>query len=573
MTIMLLCFLGQFTLQYHAFTRSPESQAIFIGLTRGEYQITDFSHDPVVLWFWRSNASSPQADTLFRRISLKNNFYTSGVLRREAIETGDYQQMVQKLHYAAQLDSVALENFSSLLALGFKHRDLSLIKAALALPILGDLRTQITLMSNGFILLAGVIFLTGLIYILVKTAYYLPALSHRIGPRKPVPMFDLGKSLILLIPVLVLRNIYFIYMCYGFLLLLVFSKREKNWLRLNIIGLIVMLVFSLPVNHFISFLVENNKHYQLYSMINYDSSGDFSPDAKNNELVAYGFKNQGRLEQALSLYKELYDRGKRSVNIINNLANIYYLLGESARAETLYNHAMMISERGEPYFNMGLLKLADIEYSESSRFMEEARKRRFSSLAKDPVDIKPTNAELYKSIFSEKLKLNGFLKITHAIPLLLLFILSFVPVGFSPPFFCSSCGRPVCNSCVKEIDDDVLCENCFTKFKSTKKIEIEEDLRRSVGRARKRTAFAILYGINILIPGAGLIYIHKHLAGIVLVMITLLGYVPLLLPSIFISPGGWIALPLTPIFIVIAIICLLISYISSFYMIKNYHAD
>ncbi|GAI08859.1 unnamed protein product, partial [marine sediment metagenome] len=125
---------------------------------------------------------------------------------------------------------------------------------------------------------------------------------------------------------------------------------------------------------------------------------------------------QGKLEEALSLYEDLYYHGNRDIAVVNNLANIYFLYDETIRAESLYHFAIILNDRGESYFNLGLLKLKNIEYSDYSKYMEEARKRNFSSLRNEPIDIKPTNDDFYKMIFSEKLELNGVVKSTFILP-------------------------------------------------------------------------------------------------------------------------------------------------------------
>ena len=76
----------------------------------------------------------------------------------------------------------------------------------------------------------------------------------------------------------------------------------------------------------------------------------------------------------------------------------------------------------------------------------------------------------------------------------------------------------------------------------------------------------------VIVPGAGLIYIGKHFAGLVLVGIVMVGYIPVFFPGIFVQPTGWIALPSDALLRFIAIIIAIIAYIVSFTAIKEYHA-
>ena len=205
--------------------------------------------------------------------------------------------------------------------------------------------------------------------------------------------------------------------------------------------------------------------------------------------------------------------------------------------------------------------------------MEEARKRGFSSTGKEPVDIKPENSDFYGMVFAQELQPNGIIRIILVLPIIVILILTFLPVKLSPPFSCTSCGRPICKDCLRQVDGETICEDCFTKFKLTKKKELEEDLKKAVGRTRKKIRKVILYAVNIIVPGAGLIYIKKHLAGIIIVSLVMTSYIPLLFPGIFVKPAGWVVLPLSSIFLFIAAPTAILSYIISFLLIREHHAD
>ncbi|MBN2620803.1 hypothetical protein JXB22_06900 [candidate division WOR-3 bacterium] len=576
MLLTVLILFSQFSLRYENFVNTPRSDSIFVSLTRGTTKITNYRENPVVLWFWRVNTQSQEADSLLALLDMGRNFYLSSVLRWEALDAEDNAETVRRLNLAIHFDSSGIENFVSLLALGVKKRDVNLVRTALSLPVLTDFKSQLFFITNIAILIIAALFLSTVVYVLVKTIHYLPVISHRIGPRQPIQWIDTVKTLILLIPLLVLRNLYIAFICYSILLIFVMDHREKNWLRLSLIALLILYILSLPLNNCISFLTHSNSNHQLYEIVHYDTALDLTPnpdDPYQQQFVAYGRKKQGRLEEALSLYENLYYAGNRDVAVINNLANIYYAYEENSLAESLYLKATMISDQGEPFFNMGLLKLRNIEYSESSHYMEEARQHGFSSLRKEPVDIAPSNREFYKLLFSEKVNFDGIIDFIFIIPVLIILILTFIPIRFSEPFFCTTCGRPVCKRCVKEIGDEILCSNCFTKFKSTKQAEIEEDLRISVNRSRKRTRRIIMFVVNLVLPGAGLIYSNRHFAGMFFIVPMMLIYVPLIMPSLFVQPAGYIALPLKPVFVTAGIIVGAICYLLSFALLRETNAD
>ena len=574
MFIFSLCLISQFSIQYENFINSPRSDSVFIGLTRGDYKITDFANDAVVLWFWRTSSADPQADSLLKKISLRNNFYLSSVLRWEAKEANNYEEALNKLNLATHFDSTAIENMLSYITMAIRNRKFNHLKTVLTLPVFSTFRNQVFIITNLLLLFFISFLMCGSIYILVKAIYYLPVLSHRIDLQKHSKTRGILPFILLLIPVLMLRNLYAITICYGFLLIFIMDTAEKNWLRSIIIILLIFTILPLPLNSFVAFLKQHNRSYQLYEMVNYDTNNSVKvEDVKEKEILAYGLKQQGKLAAAFDMYDELYVQGNRNAEVINNLANINFLNNRIALAETLYKKAMLSENRGEPYFNMGLLKLRNIEYLESSRYMEEAKKRNFSSPLSEPVDIKPTNDDLYEVTISTRSKAPGLINRIYFLPLLIIFFLSFLPLRFSPPFYCVTCGQPICDSCLKKINAEVLCEECFTKFKSTRTGESEETLRMTANQGRRRLNKIVTYLINIIVPGSGVIFQGRNFVGLLIVFLAMISYTPLLFSRIFVVPADWIALSLRPIFIIFAIIIALLCYVNSFALIRRGHAD
>jgi hypothetical protein len=131
----------------------------------------------------------------------------------------------------------------------------------------------------------------------------------------------------------------------------------------------------------------------------------------------------------------------------------------------------------------------------------------------------------------------------------------------------------LCKKCIEEVNDDTYCRECFTKLKSTKSAEIEEDLKTSLGRKKRFLGRLFTYVLNLILPGAGLIYRNRNFAGLVISFIAICVYLPLLFRGIFIKPAGWIALPLGPLFATTALVALILCYIVSFIMIRSGNAD
>lgn len=555
------------------FLNSPTSESIFVSLIRGDTNIVDFKKDPIVLWFWRSKTNKTEVDSFLKEIPIERNFYLSGVLRWEAKEAKKNEEKYGKLNLATHFDSISIENHFSLISLAITTRNLNYLKSIFSFRIFSDFRNQIFFLTNFFLLILFALLFAGFIYVLVKFIRYLPVLSHRLEPTGHSHLKGIITSACFLAPILILRDLFLAFLIYSILLSLVFNLRERNWLRLNFI-IIILLSVIFPFNDFVQFLKGSSKSYYLYQMATQDNDIKIKPETSmEKEILAYALKRQGKLDEALTIYEELYyNHNNRSLAVTNNLANLYYLYNEDERAEELYLKALS-ADRGEVFFNLGLLKLKNIEYLNATQYMEEARKRGFSSLTKQPVDIIPENKNFYNLILTKKLTLGGPIKPMYLLLLVFILFLTFLPFRFSSPYQCPVCGKPVCKDCLEQLEEEFFCEECFSKLKSTRSDEIEEELRTSLARNKNFLNRFLSLFLNILIPGAGLIYKNRNFVGLLIVFFATLAYLPLLFKNFFIKPTGWVALPLSPIFLFTGGLMLFFCYLFSFLLLRRQNAD
>lgn len=574
MLAVALIIVCQFDVRYHDFLQSGRSEALFVGLTQGRYEISQFADNPIVLWFWRSSTGDPEADSLLKRAAMRRNFQLSAVLRWEAKTAGGYEQAMDKLHLAGHLDSLAVENFLSFLVLAVRSRRTEPVVAALALPVFTDFRTQMFLITNLIIVLFLAAFMCGFIYVAAKTIYYLPMLSHRVDLQPHNRFKGLVGLALLILPVLVFRNLFFIFISYAVLLIFVLTACERNWLRFICLALIALFVVSLPLHNLIEFLQKRSRSYLLYETINYDSAVEFEAINDPERIFeAYAYKQRGELEIAMSRYEAMYYTGHREIGVVNNLANIYLLYGKDARAETLYGYAMRVGTHGEPFFNMGLLKLKNLEYSESSRYMAEARRRGYSSAMSEPQDIAPSTSDCYRFFLSERVGIFHSVNPAFLFSIVALLALTFLRLRFPPPYYCEACGRAICHKCQDESTGEAICQECFVLLKSTENVEMETRLKHSVVKRHYRMRLFIAYMINIIVPGSGLIYIGKNFAGIAFAFIVMLAYAPLLFTALLVRPAGWVSLPPAPVLLVIAVAVGFVAYVCTFFALRNYHGD
>lgn len=571
--MLVLLLATTFAQDYRQFLASPRSESVFVGLTRGSMKIENFHHDPVVLWYWRTVADDAQADSLIKRYAFGRNFHLSGVLRWEARDATAPEAALDKLRLGVHLDSVSVENALSLAAAAVRLRRPSVLAEILMLDIGGDFRNQVFFFVNGAILLLGTMLLAAVVFVMAKTARYLPVLSHRMDPFGHTRIRGLLPLIVLLMPALMFRHLYVLLVVYGLLVLLVLSGRERGWLRTTIGLLIVGAIAAFPVRSGIAFLDGSSRTHALYQMIYHDDDPLLQPRSpEEKEVVAYALKQRGRLETALSLYEDLYRNGYRSVGIVNNLANLYAESGENERAATMYL-TLADRGRGEPYFNLGLLRLKMIEYTAAADAMEQARRLGFSSLATDPVDILPKNQEFWGLTMEDATVTRGYVNLLLVIPLLLMFVFSFLPVRLAPPYFCDLCGEPVCAKCQHEAMEEVMCDSCHSKMESTNSEDIEQDLRQVRSRGKRIRTGALSVILNLLVPGAGLIYSGRDFLGLAAAALTSGAFFLLFFRGHFVVPTGWVTTSLTPLVYAISGVLIVVAYIVSFSFLRSGNGD
>ena len=65
----------------------------------------------------------------------------------------------------------------------------------------------------------------------------------------------------------------------------------------------------------------------------------------------------------------------------------------------------------------------------------------------------------------------------------------------------------------------------------------------------------------------------RNFVGLIVVFIVMLGYIPILFSRFFIKPAGWVSLSMTPIFMMIALVAALMTYLYSFLAMRSSHGD
>lgn len=413
-----------------------------------------------------------------------------------------------------------------------------------------------------FILLA--LILSASIFIVLMLIKYLKLLLHDFGDLFPsfVPRFAsfiLGLTLIFF-PLIFHLGIGITLLIWLFVVAGYLTWRE----RIIVYGLGIFLI-TLPfiLNFFGSFILsvsENgiiemeyvrNGYWDNNIITKLELLNQKNPANKNIKYsLANAYKKSGRLNEALEIYNSLLETDLKPY-AINNIANIEFALGKIDIAIDKYREAISINDSlSEAHYNLGqLLILKDPFGSEGLDEINRAKElspelisyytKIFDgkNINRRAIDISLSRWNLLKEFFKFSLdKVNlftsvipvffnlkgewtasilGFILITSV---LIIFVLQNKYVIFSS--FCIKCNGIVCKRCTTKTENLTYCDEC-NKIYIQKSVADSKEIYRHERKMnlKKNIRNQIHRIVNILFPGAGLIYNDFTFSGIIILTI------------------------------------------------------
>ncbi len=423
-----------------------------------------------------------------------------------------------------------------------------------------------------FILLA--LALSICIFILLMVIKYLKPLLHDFGDLFPsfVPRFAsfLFGITLLLIPVVFhfgagITGLIWLLAVAGYLI-----KKERVVVYVLCILLITLpfilnflgsFVLSVSENGIIEMELVRNGYWDNNIIKALESLNQKNPANKNIKFsLANVYKKSGRLNEALEIYNSLLETDLKPY-VMNNIANIELALGEIDSAINKYRDTISLNNTlAETHYNLGqILILQDPFGSEGTDEISRAKElspelisyytkifdgRNINRRAID-ISLKRWNllAEFFK--FSSD-KVNLF---TSAIPVFsnlksewtasifgFILMASFLIIVllqnkfriFSS--FCIKCNGIVCSRCTQGGENFNYCNECnkiyFQKSITDPKEIYRHERKRKLRKDIRNQIFRL---VNIVFPGAGLIYNGFTFSGIIILSIILSLFIKILL--------------------------------------------
>jgi tetratricopeptide (TPR) repeat protein len=280
----------------------------------------------------------------------------------------------------------------------------------------------------------------------------------------------------------------------------------------------------------------------------------YPDDADLSDLLGLAYKKAGEYDQAAELYRKLLLADKSSAVALNNMANIEFARGEYQAAIARYKQGV---EAGGPpdtlgtfHYNLNIAYLQRFEPEPAREARSEAERlasglvRTYDSLwsreeGNAVVDLGPTRRQIwakfdgspigvgYKNVMasppppfdlstlgSELVnRFAGFLVVL----VVAVFALSRWRGSRAFTMRCLKCGTPFCKKCHLGVAIAGLCTQCHHLFvvrdgvsgpaRNQKLLEVQrEDARRE----------RLFRALSLISPGAGHVYAHKMLAGLVI---------------------------------------------------------
>jgi tetratricopeptide (TPR) repeat protein len=272
------------------------------------------------------------------------------------------------------------------------------------------------------------------------------------------------------------------------------------------------------------------------------------PTNKNIKYsLANAYKKSGRLDEALEIYNTLLETDLKPC-VLNNIANIELALGKIDSAVNRYREAISIRETlPEAHYNLGqILILKDPFGSEGLDEVERAKElspelvsyytRIYDgkNINRRAIDVSLSKWDLLKEFFKfSPDKINVF---TSVIPvffnlksewtasiigfilifsILIIFIIQNKFMIFSS--FCIKCNGVVCPRCTRNAQNLSYCNECNKFYIQKSAIDSRELYRLEKSRYFWKSVRTQIFRIvNIVFPGAGLIYNGWTFTGIII---------------------------------------------------------
>jgi tetratricopeptide (TPR) repeat protein len=274
-------------------------------------------------------------------------------------------------------------------------------------------------------------------------------------------------------------------------------------------------------------------------------------DPKNSfDRFVYGTaaRRAGKLGVARAELETAVRLSSNDAASLNNLANVYFNLGNLASAENFYRRAIAAdSSLAQPHYNLAQVFTKRLMFGEANRELKMANvadpelTNEFSlnsreQLNRSVIDVDPAASRFWENLLQERaaatpfllppaaLRILGIGTERRSVVVLFFFVLSMLGgvLAFRNlyTYRCSNCGKIVCRRCLSRVHRKLFCLKCGAAASALKSEEFTRLLLNNQLRleARKTRPISLFFGT--VIPGFRLIQKGDAIRGFLFLLLT-----------------------------------------------------
>jgi len=387
--------------------------------------------------------------------------------------------------------------------------------------------------------LTGVITIGGLLAFLLVIAI---VVIVRLGVDMPLMHHEVkedSRLFVLFLLVFFISTLGPLYFLAGVLMILAFYFKKSDAMVAYIFwGALALLPLLLkPVDVFLS--AEMSPSLKAIVEVNEGKDNTYAinvlKDAREREelfSLALALKREGRVEEAINIYRRILDTTPRDARTLNNLGNCYAVLHDNEQAIAMYSRAVEMEPLASTYYNLSQISRELLNFEQGDRFFDKAKHVDADAVTRFREQSSRHPNRYY---IDETLGKGDFWSFALRHSRGNMFTGTFVPLTFTPvigvmimiafvamsrfrknsAYRCKRCGAIICSKCERSLKWGGMCQDCFTSL-----VTLEKDPRDRIAKLmaiydNKRRRKIIIHLLSLVMPGAHLIYAGKILKGAV----------------------------------------------------------
>lgn len=306
-------------------------------------------------------------------------------------------------------------------------------------------------------------------------------------------------------------------------------------------------------------------------------------DFQSEFSYALALKREGRYQESIAVYEKILNEDGPDmplVKVYNNLANAYFVSGQTTKARENYNKALELDSSVVILYNLSQLYRDMLDYENGDKYFNEAlgrdggRVSGFTALSsRNPnrlvIDETLSKTEFWGSLGGKRERAFNPYTVSPAGASIAAFVLIglfwvYERKAYPRAYRCSRCDTVVCARCARTVKQGQMCAECYHAIVKMVNVDPERRVAKLLeAQERRGKKERTLKFLMIAPPGVAHIFVGRAFAGMLLMWPFLFAVFVMALNPLFRTGlagfnHGW----LTPLMIVLIVGMYLINIIS-----------